>query len=601
MAVAQEPTPETLHRRRRPGTPSGWLQPLAPAARIVLLFLLLPVFPAPRSVRAVQAGQGLPAATSAADLEIVDCLLPGVQRRLGRRNVYTTARRPSRTTARDCQIRGGEYSAYDRATLVCALQVWLAAAEAGSAEAQTIVGELYEGGVDRAPDVASAVAWYEKAVAQGDRRAMINLASLLERGGGVAQDRARAAALYAQALGVPGAQATLAQAAVAPAAPATDPERPDAAATPSIELIDPRALQVRGTKEVRLRTRSTEARTVVGQIAAPGGLRSFTVNGDDHTAKVTGNGVFSVPVTLTGERTAVVLRAIDHGGRAGEAQLTFVLGAEPEAVEPRRGARRGGDHALLIANNDYRTWAKLETPIADARALAELLRTRYGFASVRVLENANRLDLLQALEDTNAVLAANDNLLVYYAGHGFLEQSDKQLEPEMYWIPVDGERARTANWISTNEIARHLNRIEARAVLVIADSCFAGWLVGAAAAEPDEPAALRSYLDQASRRVARLALTSGSLQPVLDEGGGEHSVFAAQLLEVLSVNADLLSGHRLYRLLYARVSEVTRRIASGVGSSFEQEPDFAGQRRSRHEGGEFFLEPAARPAEAGAP
>ena len=39
---------------------------------------------------------------------IVDCLLPGQVRRLGN-TTYMTPRRPVRTTAQDCAIRGGEY------------------------------------------------------------------------------------------------------------------------------------------------------------------------------------------------------------------------------------------------------------------------------------------------------------------------------------------------------------------------------------------------------------------------------------------------------------------------------------------------------------
>ena len=61
------------------------------------------------------------------DLEIVDCLLPGQVRQLGN-TTYLTQRRPTRTTASDCRIRGGEYVAFDRADLKSALRVWMAAA-----------------------------------------------------------------------------------------------------------------------------------------------------------------------------------------------------------------------------------------------------------------------------------------------------------------------------------------------------------------------------------------------------------------------------------------------------------------------------------------
>ena len=42
---------------------------------------------------------------------LVDCLLPGQIRSLGRVATYITQKRTIKTTVRDCKIRGGEYSA----------------------------------------------------------------------------------------------------------------------------------------------------------------------------------------------------------------------------------------------------------------------------------------------------------------------------------------------------------------------------------------------------------------------------------------------------------------------------------------------------------
>ena len=89
------------------------------------------------------------------DLEIVDCLLPGQVRQLGNTS-FLTQRRPIRTTASECSIRGGEYVAYDRADLKSALRIWMEAAQSGDAEAQTNVGEIYERGMGVEPDYAAA-------------------------------------------------------------------------------------------------------------------------------------------------------------------------------------------------------------------------------------------------------------------------------------------------------------------------------------------------------------------------------------------------------------------------------------------------------------
>ena len=89
---------------------------------------------------------------NAEDMMIVDCLLPGTVRKLGKMSTYMSARRPIRTIQSDCEIRGGEYVAYDRANYETALKVWMAQAESGDAEAQNYVGEIYDKGLGIAPD-----------------------------------------------------------------------------------------------------------------------------------------------------------------------------------------------------------------------------------------------------------------------------------------------------------------------------------------------------------------------------------------------------------------------------------------------------------------
>ena len=102
---------------------------------------------------------GESASQNADELLVVDCLLPGRVRQLGQQMTYLTARRPIKTTASDCAIRGGEYTAYDRASYATALKVWLEPAKAGDAQAQNYVGEIYEKGIGLAPDYAAAATW----------------------------------------------------------------------------------------------------------------------------------------------------------------------------------------------------------------------------------------------------------------------------------------------------------------------------------------------------------------------------------------------------------------------------------------------------------
>ncbi|MFA7442917.1 MAG: caspase family protein, partial [Lysobacteraceae bacterium] len=143
-----------------------------------------------------------PKVRNAEDLLIVDCLLPGQVRKLGAMANYMSARRPIRTTQADCEIRGGEYVAFDRANYQTALKVWMDQANAGSADAQNYVGEIYLKGLGTAPDYDMAAVWLKKAVAQGNNRARINLGYLYEQGLGVEKDLTRALNLYREASGI---------------------------------------------------------------------------------------------------------------------------------------------------------------------------------------------------------------------------------------------------------------------------------------------------------------------------------------------------------------------------------------------------------------
>src|SRR5262244_4388002 len=140
--------------------------------------------------------------TKSDDFLVVDCLLPGQIRRLGTQMTYLSARQAVKTSARDCEIRGGEYVAYDRANYATALKVWLPLAEQGDASAQTNVGEIFEKGLGVPPDYAAAAAWYRRGAERGYSRAAINLGQLYEQGHGVPKDPVQALGWYRKAAGL---------------------------------------------------------------------------------------------------------------------------------------------------------------------------------------------------------------------------------------------------------------------------------------------------------------------------------------------------------------------------------------------------------------
>lgn len=179
---------------RRPSWPGRRISGVAATAFALIGFGCAVQKPSPEQAEAARR--------NADDLLVVDCLLPSQVRKLGQHVTYLAPRRAIKTSARDCEIRGGEYVAYDRANYGTALKVWLPQAQAGDPIAQTYVGEIYEKGLGIQPDYATAGAWYRKAAEQNHAAAQINLGYLYEAGLGVKRDLVTAMNWYREASGL---------------------------------------------------------------------------------------------------------------------------------------------------------------------------------------------------------------------------------------------------------------------------------------------------------------------------------------------------------------------------------------------------------------
>ena len=356
-------------------------------------------------------------------------------------------------------------------------------------------------------------------------------------------------------------------------------------APPSIALIDPDLPTTRGLVKVSL-PMSAPTQRIVGRVNAPAGLLSLTINGAP--AETNDSGVFLTELPVTGSSLPVSIVAVDRQGQ--RANLEFGYEAAPLPLSSPgsdwAGFEFGRFHALVIGNNNYRNLPALDTAVGDAQTIADILGQRYGF-QVTLLIDADRYQILSALNSLRENLSREDNLLIYYAGHGELDEVNMR----GHWLPVDAERGSSANWISNIAVSDILNAMAAKQVLVLADSCYSGSLTRSALAElsagktdAEEQNWIRTMLERRSR----LALTSGGLSPVLDAGGGGHSVFASAVIDVLRSNQDLLEGRDLYEQVAARVAFRASNL------SFEQVPEYAPIRFAGHEAGTFFLKPSGR-------
>lgn len=144
-------------------------------------------------------GQTVDMEESVRQFEIVPCLLPARIRKLGNMT-YPERRRLVEVSARDCELRGGEYTFYDRAAPESAAAFFRKLADDGVVDAQVSLGDVYQYLFEE-PDYEQAAKWYRTAMENGSPRGQMKLARLYERGLGVPKDGLMATNLWRQATG----------------------------------------------------------------------------------------------------------------------------------------------------------------------------------------------------------------------------------------------------------------------------------------------------------------------------------------------------------------------------------------------------------------
>jgi len=187
----------------------------------------------------------------------------------------------------------------------------------------------------------------------------------------------------------------------------------------------------------------------------------------------------------------------------------------------------GKQWAVFIAIDRYREWGSLDNPVRDAREIQQILKEHYIIDAWRELynENASAEGIRTLFNQLRQEVGINDSVFVFHAGHGYKDNdTDKGA-----WIPFDAGRSplRKEGWIAHDEIRTYLDRLQAKHVFLISDSCFSGDLL----ANPRSSALPRfdnDYFRRAYSFVSRQIITSGASEEVPDS-----SEFARRLKDAL--------------------------------------------------------------------
>lgn len=210
------------------------------------------------------------------------------------------------------------------------------------------------------------------------------------------------------------------------------------------------------------------------------------------------------------------------------------------------------NHAILIATNEYESLSDLYNPVADARALADLLQKDYGFHTILITDGseAEVSSQLMTIKDT-LQFGPYDQLLVFIAGHGmynedfkagFVAFSDSR--------PTEDDRF-MKSYLQFHQLVQFIENFNCNHTMLILDVCYGGAIRDASMlsynscqtsntvnwndlyAELNDADFIKRSMECSVRRY----LTSGTYTYEVPDGRpGAHSPFCRKLLSELQDN-----------------------------------------------------------------
>jgi hypothetical protein len=312
--------------------------------------------------------------------------------------------------------------------------------------------------------------------------------------------------------------------------------------------------------------------SIAGTAYDESGLFEVLVNGIP--AKIGSNYSFSIQLVLVEGSNKISIIAKDK--QMNTASESFYI--ERESYKPIDVTSNseipeiGNYYALIIGIADYLdpSLHDLDEPVNDAQKFYRILTQNYQFPfeNVYLLQNPTKDEITMALEKYFKTLGNRDNLLIFYAGHGYWDEKFKQ----GYWLAADSRTDNRGTWLSNSTIRDYIRAISCKHSLLITDACFSGGIFKSREAFPDASKAVNELYKLPSRK----AITSGAMSEVPDK-----SVFLEYLIKRLEENEQkYLPTEQLF---------ASFKIAVINNSPESQVPQFGEVKETGDEGGDFIF------------
>jgi hypothetical protein len=334
-------------------------------------------------------------------------------------------------------------------------------------------------------------------------------------------------------------------------------------APPEIKIISPR-VDTSFTTHI-----SASNIYLIGRLTDESGIQSLLIN--NNIIATDENGFFQQSYNLADGLNVFKIDATDVLSNSSTKFLKLINNETKETLAITDGLDfKGVYYGLIIGIDNYNDPAlvDLDNPITDATMLYSTLIGNYMFnpENVTLLKDPTRADIINKLDELSYKLTKNDNLLIFYAGHGFWD-NEKETG---FWLPADADELSSVNWIRNSTIQDYVDDINTHHTLLITDACFAGAIFKSRGAFQDASLAVNKLYSMTSRK----AMTSGTLEEVPD-----RSVFLEYLLKRLLENEKK----------YIPASELFSSFREAVLNNSPNVPQYGVIQDTGDEGGDFIF------------
>jgi hypothetical protein len=202
--------------------------------------------------------------------------------------------------------------------------------------------------------------------------------------------------------------------------------------------------------------------------------------------------------------------------------------------------------AIIIGIDKYYHARPLYYAVKDAKEIGDLMMRKCGFSedNIKILTNdkATLKGIKRLFEEICAVTKPNDQLVVFFAGHG-ATLTDSRGGEHGYLVPVNGKTdSLYSTCLAMSDLRLIAERIEAKHIIFLVDACYSGLAaVRRAAIDRTVP----GYVKKVTKAPARQIITAGGQgERVEERPEWGHSAFTKKLIDAFDLElADSNDDH----------------------------------------------------------